>query len=188
LVPGEIGFPDAVTHSFRHFFVSEAFSAGATESEVMSWVGHRDSRIVRRYRHLRPSTNNHVLPKITITGNSKTRRPSAPHNKHDQTSFTNSAYPQWTIRCDAGLHRGITPKMDVVKSKTGTHIEPASTPPFVPVPVPVTGTNEIAPCNQLYFQGLQGAVGGQRRGRDSLPGSPAAYNAVCKPENSGDSV
>ena len=37
--------------SFRPFFVSQAFTAGATEAEIMSWVGHRDSRTVALYRH-----------------------------------------------------------------------------------------------------------------------------------------
>lgn len=51
---GEIGFEHGGVHSFRHYFVTEAFLGGASEGEVMEWVGHRDSRIVRRYRHLRP--------------------------------------------------------------------------------------------------------------------------------------
>jgi integrase len=50
---GEIGFKHGVVHSFRHYFVSEAFRQGATESEIMEWVGHRDSKMVARYRHLR---------------------------------------------------------------------------------------------------------------------------------------
>jgi integrase len=65
--PSQIGFAHAVVHSFRHYFVSEAFMAGATEGEVMSWVGHGDSRIVRRYRHVRPSNGNSSLLKIAIT-------------------------------------------------------------------------------------------------------------------------
>lgn len=49
---GEIGFKDARFHSFRHFFVSQAFVSGATEAEIMEWVGHRDSSTVSIYRHL----------------------------------------------------------------------------------------------------------------------------------------
>ncbi len=49
---GELGFEHARFHSFRHFFVSQAFIAGATEAEIMSWVGHRDSKTVALYRHL----------------------------------------------------------------------------------------------------------------------------------------
>jgi integrase len=50
--PGAIGFEHGRLHSFRHFFVSRAFIEGASEGEIREWVGHRDSRIVERYRHL----------------------------------------------------------------------------------------------------------------------------------------
>jgi integrase len=50
---GEIGFEHARFHSFRHYFISQAFISGATEAEIMDWVGHRDSRTVAIYRHLR---------------------------------------------------------------------------------------------------------------------------------------
>lgn len=49
---GEIGFEHGTTHSLRHVFVSQAFLAGANESEIGDWVGHKSSRITRRYRHL----------------------------------------------------------------------------------------------------------------------------------------
>lgn len=52
--PGEIGFKHGCLHSFRHFFVSECFRQGATESQIMEWVGHKDSKIVALYRHRRP--------------------------------------------------------------------------------------------------------------------------------------
>jgi integrase len=51
--PGEIGFQHGRLHSFRHFFVSMAFLGGASEGEIREWVGHTNSRIVERYRHLR---------------------------------------------------------------------------------------------------------------------------------------
>ncbi|MCA9032793.1 MAG: tyrosine-type recombinase/integrase [Planctomycetaceae bacterium] len=50
----EIGFEHGTLHSFRHYFVSECFRQGATEAEIMDWVGHRDSKMVHHYRHLRP--------------------------------------------------------------------------------------------------------------------------------------
>jgi integrase len=50
---GEIGFVDCRLHSFRHAFVSQAFLDGVSEGEIRSWVGHTNSRIVERYRHLR---------------------------------------------------------------------------------------------------------------------------------------
>lgn len=48
----EIGFAHCRVHSFRHFFVSQGFLGGASEGEIREWVGHTDSRIIERYRHL----------------------------------------------------------------------------------------------------------------------------------------
>jgi hypothetical protein len=39
--------------AFRHAFVSQAFLDDASEGEIREWVGHTNSRIVERYRHLR---------------------------------------------------------------------------------------------------------------------------------------
>ena len=54
--PDEIGFVDGRFHSFRHFFVSEAFAAGVPECDIKDWVGHSESKIVEMYRHLRSET------------------------------------------------------------------------------------------------------------------------------------
>ena len=51
---GEIGFQNGRLHSFRHFFVSECFRQGVPEDRIRDWVGHQDSRMLNRYRHLRP--------------------------------------------------------------------------------------------------------------------------------------
>ncbi len=51
---GDIGFQHGTIHSFRHYFVSEAFRMNFTETEIMDWVGHRDSEMVHHYRHQRP--------------------------------------------------------------------------------------------------------------------------------------
>lgn len=40
---GENGFAQGTIHSFRHYFLSEAFRQGATEAEIKDWVGHRSS-------------------------------------------------------------------------------------------------------------------------------------------------
>ena len=37
---------------FRHFFVSQCFLGGASEGEIREWVGHADSKMVEHYRHL----------------------------------------------------------------------------------------------------------------------------------------
>jgi integrase len=50
--PGETGFEHGRLHSFRHFFVSQAFLGGASEGEIHEWVGHADSKMVEHYRHL----------------------------------------------------------------------------------------------------------------------------------------
>jgi hypothetical protein len=65
---GEIGFEHGRVHSFRHYFVTEAFLGGASEGEVMEWVGHRDSRIVRRYRHLRPDVKQRRMCELPFFG------------------------------------------------------------------------------------------------------------------------
>jgi integrase len=49
---GEIGFEHGRLHSFRHYFVSECFRSGISESHIRDWVGHADSQILERYRHL----------------------------------------------------------------------------------------------------------------------------------------
>jgi len=63
-VPGEIGFEHGRVHSFRHYFVSEAFRLGVPEPRIMEWVGHRDSRIVARYRHLRDDDGQHAMQEL----------------------------------------------------------------------------------------------------------------------------
>jgi len=67
-VDGEIGFADAGVHSFRHYFVTEAFLGGATDGEVRDWVGHRDSRIVERYRHLRGRAAKQTMSRLDFLG------------------------------------------------------------------------------------------------------------------------
>lgn len=64
---GEQGFADGKVHSFRHYFVSEAFRCGAAESDIMSWVGHRDSKIVAIYRHLRSEESQRKMGQIDFT-------------------------------------------------------------------------------------------------------------------------
>ena len=54
----EVGFSNGRFHSFRHFFISEAFASGVPECDIRDWVGHSDSKIVEHYRHLRSDTSN----------------------------------------------------------------------------------------------------------------------------------
>jgi hypothetical protein len=69
--PGEVGFEHGRLHSFRHYFVSEAFRRGATEPWTMQWVGHRESRIVARYRHLRDDDGQREMARLDLLGTKK---------------------------------------------------------------------------------------------------------------------
>ena len=64
----EIGFAAGRIHSFRHAFVSQAFLDGASEGEIREWVGHTNSRIVERYRHLRNEDARLKMDKINFLG------------------------------------------------------------------------------------------------------------------------
>ncbi len=46
-----IGFADGRVHSLRHFFCSLCANNGVPEQMLMSWLGHRSSRMIRRYYH-----------------------------------------------------------------------------------------------------------------------------------------
>jgi len=61
---GEIGFEHGRLHSFRHFFCSQAFLGGASEGEIREWLGHRDSKMVEHYRHLRSEDAQRKMQKI----------------------------------------------------------------------------------------------------------------------------
>lgn len=66
--PGEIGFEHGRLHSFRHYFVSQAFLSGASEGEIQEWVGHQDSKMVAHYRHLRNEDSQRKMQRIQILG------------------------------------------------------------------------------------------------------------------------
>ena len=61
---GDIGFEHGRLHSFRHFFVSECFRQGVSEAQIMEWVGHRDSAMVRLYRHLRTDDSHRQMSEL----------------------------------------------------------------------------------------------------------------------------
>jgi len=72
--PGEIGFEATRFHSLRHYFCSQCFLSGASEGEIREWMGHRDSKIVEHYRHLRREDATRkmgqvmFLPDATVSG------------------------------------------------------------------------------------------------------------------------
>jgi integrase len=73
--PGEIGFEHGVIHSFRHYFCSEAFRQGASEAQVLDWLGNRDSKMILIYRHLRPDDSKRKMNSIDFLGDGKMPAP-----------------------------------------------------------------------------------------------------------------
>jgi hypothetical protein len=82
---GEIGFESARIHSFRHAFVSQSFLDGASEGENREWVGHTNSGIVERYRHLRNEDARRKMDRIDFFGDaaevSKTKDQISKHGE-----------------------------------------------------------------------------------------------------------
>lgn len=64
----EIGLQHGRVHSFRHFFVSQAFLGGASEGEVKEWIGHQDSKMVAHYRHLHDEDSQRRMQQIDFFG------------------------------------------------------------------------------------------------------------------------
>ncbi len=130
---GEVGFADGRLHSFRHYFVSQAFLQGATESEVKQWVGHRDSRVVEIYRHLSDEESRQKLERLNLLGEHSATDGPMHDNEGPQGSKTNAGGP-------AGTGSGEKLKSD----DEGPHGRHARSIEFVPLLVPSTGTKEIA--------------------------------------------
>jgi len=60
------GFVDGRLHSFRHFFCSTCANEGTSEQLLMSWLGHRDSKMVRYYYHLNDKESQRQMNSITF--------------------------------------------------------------------------------------------------------------------------
>jgi integrase len=71
----EIGFKDGRFHSLRHFFCSEAFSAGVNEGDIRSWLGHSDSKIVELYRHQRREDSKRSMNQINFGASDDQQKP-----------------------------------------------------------------------------------------------------------------
>lgn len=78
---GEIGFEHGRLHSFRHYFVSQAFLGGASEGEIMEWVGHSDSKMVAHYRHLKNEDSQRKMQQLDFLG-----VPDGPDKVHSQST------------------------------------------------------------------------------------------------------
>ena len=59
---------DGQSHSFRRYFVSQAFLSGVGEEEIMAWGGHRDSKMVAHYRHLGNADARRTMNQIDFLG------------------------------------------------------------------------------------------------------------------------
>jgi integrase len=66
----EIGFKDGRLHSLRHFFCSFCAHSQVPEQVVMRWLGHRDSKMVRRYYHLHDEEAQRQMLKLKSLGDS----------------------------------------------------------------------------------------------------------------------
>jgi len=65
---GEIGFANGTVHGLRHYFCSEAYRNGAKDAELLEWLGHRDSEIMKLYRHLRSEDSQRRMEQINFLG------------------------------------------------------------------------------------------------------------------------
>ncbi len=65
---GETGFANGTVHGLRHFFCSEAYRNGAKDAELLEWLGHRDSEIMKIYRHLRREDSHRRMEQINFLG------------------------------------------------------------------------------------------------------------------------
>jgi len=65
---GESGFADGTVHGLRQYYCSEASRNGATDAELLQWLGHRDSKIMDLYRHLRPEDGQRLMEQINFLG------------------------------------------------------------------------------------------------------------------------
>jgi len=75
---GTKGFRDGRLHSFRHYFCSMSANSGVPEQVVMTWLGHQDSKMVRRYYHLHQEEAQKQMAKINFMGNRrKAKQPIA---------------------------------------------------------------------------------------------------------------
>jgi integrase len=61
---GEKGFRDGRLHSARHYFCSWCANEGVSEQTLMTWLGHRDSKMVRRYFHLHDQESQRQMMKL----------------------------------------------------------------------------------------------------------------------------
>ncbi|MBD3674539.1 MAG: site-specific integrase [Planctomycetaceae bacterium] len=67
--PNEIGFKDGRLHSFRHYFCSVCANSGVPEQVLMRWLGHKSSRMVKRYYHLHDEESQRQMSRVQVISN-----------------------------------------------------------------------------------------------------------------------
>jgi integrase len=66
--PGQKCFRSGRVHSFRHYFCSIAANSGIPEPALMTWLGHRDSKMVKHYYHLHEDEARRQMAKMEFVG------------------------------------------------------------------------------------------------------------------------
>lgn len=65
---GEVGSKDGRLHSCRHYFASRCAADGYAEQLVMTWLGHIDSKVTRRYFHQSTDTTQRHMGRPRLFG------------------------------------------------------------------------------------------------------------------------
>jgi integrase len=65
---GQKGFADGRLHSFRHFFCSLSADRGVPVQMLMSWLGHTDAKMVRRYYHAKGDESRRQMARLMLQG------------------------------------------------------------------------------------------------------------------------
>ncbi len=63
---GEKGFEDGRLHSFRHFFCSQCANNSVPERVLMTWLGHSDASMIKRYYHLSTEESQRQMDRVSI--------------------------------------------------------------------------------------------------------------------------
>lgn len=67
---GEPSFIDGRLHSFRHYFCSRCANKGVPDRILMTWLGHRNSKMVQHYYHLYDDESQKQMVRLSQLGSS----------------------------------------------------------------------------------------------------------------------
>lgn len=108
--PGDIGFIDGRLHSFRHYFVSQCFLGGVSEGEIREWVGHADSRIVERYRHLSDDDAQRKMRQLNLLETNLMTTDQTLNTTTSGAGKINESRDAEAVGCSDGPHSSQNPK------------------------------------------------------------------------------